>query len=72
VGVTWKGATDGGGATNQFCTVGHADLREPGTGADDPEILLLGAAASLRVASASLSNAICLKRMLAISIIDTT
>lgn len=26
--MTWKGATDGGGATNQFCSVGNADLRQ--------------------------------------------
>ena len=40
VDVTWKGATDGGGAANQLRTVGNAHLREPGAGGDDREILL--------------------------------
>ena len=41
--MTWKGATDGGGATNQFCSVGNADLRQREARAGHPDCLPLEA-----------------------------
>ena len=38
-----RGATDGGGATDQFCPVGDAYLRQHEAGAGDPGSLLKAA-----------------------------